>query len=59
MVEVVEKALNLYGQTIKSFVELMKENNYIPYILESEQLILFDLNMKIPNDNLFFKPIKE
>lgn len=57
MVEVVEEAMRLHGDSLLELLALMNDINYEPYIIKGSELINYNAfdSKKIHNNNLFFK----
>lgn len=56
MVEVYDEALALFGSTKKQFLKFMKDNKYLPFVLQEGKLINYiNQNMRSYNNNSFFK----
>lgn len=58
MIEVVDSAMELHGDSIKDLLMFMASLNYKPFILQDTLLAAYT-GQHVPNDNLFFLPQKD
>lgn len=55
MVEAVDSAMRLHGDSIHELIGFMGEIGYLPFILQDGELVSYT-GQHVPNDNIFFCP---